>query len=146
MIEDQTGQGKQYGICSEGEVCFMVLPQPIEETFVCCGRDHSQFLNEDESQKGVPLMSRILGTLYTPNSLEDKFGVWVLGLGERMMREAKAEPLHVEGGEVEVVPLSWVVDHIELEGIGHVNKIKANLFERVNCNHQEEDVTINHRA
>ena len=58
----------------------MVLRQPIEEAFVFRGRDHSQFLNKDESQKGVPLMSRILGTLYTPDSLEEKFGVWVLRL------------------------------------------------------------------
>ena len=75
----------------------MVIPRPIEEAFVCRGRDHSQFLNEDESQKSVPLMSRILGTLYTPNSLEENFGVWVLGLGERMMREEKAKPYMYRG-------------------------------------------------
>ena len=75
----------------------MVLPQLIEEAFVCRGRDHSQFLNRDESQKGVPRMPCILGTLDTPNRLEGKFGVWVFGLGERMMREATEKNTECRG-------------------------------------------------
>ena len=47
----------------------MVLLKPIEEAFVCRGKDHSQFLDEDEGQKIVPLLPRIFGTLYTRNYL-----------------------------------------------------------------------------
>ena len=44
------------------------------------------------------------------------------------------------------MPFSWAVDHIGLEGIGHINKIKTHLFGRGSCNHQEKDITINHRG
>ena len=47
---------------------------------------------------------------------------------------------------MEVVPLSWVMDHIGLEGIRHIDKIEAHLFGRFNYNHQEKDVSINHRG
>ena len=75
----------------------MVLPQPIEEAFVGSRRDHSQFLDEDEGQKSIPLMSSIFCTLYTLNHLQDNFGMRVFGLGEGMMGKVKAEPLHVQG-------------------------------------------------
>ena len=70
----------------------MVLPQPIEEIYVDSGRDHSKFLDDDEGQKSIPLMTSIFYTIYAPIFLQDKFGMKVLRLGEGMIGEVKAEP------------------------------------------------------